>query len=207
MAVGPAAAVAHTVELDVHAFRGRLEVRHAKVIRPFAIHWERRGLVPELVRGLDPPTLEEIVAAVPDGLGLWIDLKGFTTSLCDRALATVGEHRPLTMSCRSWWVLGPATRRPDVGTYRSVGSRWQRWIAQRVRHPDGVVLHERLVDERCVARLRPRCSRIAAWAIGTVERALELEALGVDAVIVDDLALITTLRARLDAATGDRQDG
>ena len=33
---------ADTVELDVHLFRGRIEVRHAKVIWPFRIHWVPR---------------------------------------------------------------------------------------------------------------------------------------------------------------------
>lgn len=197
--IDAAAAVAHTIELDVHGFRRRLEVRHAKVIRPFAIHWERAGRV----RDLDPPVLHVIIDAVPADVGLWLDVKGFTRSLARRVLDAAGDHRPLTMSCRSWWVLRPVTGRTDVDTFRSVANRLQLWMALRMRHPDGVVLHERFVDADCVARLRPRCHRIAAWAIETVERAVELEQLGVDAVIVDDLELIGALRRRLDNHNDD----
>ena len=36
-----AGAVADVVEADVHLFRGRLEVRHAKTLGPFPRLWER----------------------------------------------------------------------------------------------------------------------------------------------------------------------
>jgi hypothetical protein len=198
-AVGPSAGVAHTVELDVHRFRGRLEVRHAKVVWPFRIYWERSGLVTDL----DPPSLADIVDALPVGVRPWLDLKGVSPRLATQALAAVGERRPVTLSCRSWWVLRAVARRPDVATFRSVGNRWQRWIALHVRHPDGVVMHERLADAATLERLRMRCSRVAAWAVESVERAIELDRLGVDALIVDDLGVLLDLRDRFERpATG-----
>lgn len=191
--------IADTVELDVHRFRGRLEVRHAKVIWPFPIYWERDGLV----AGLDPPGLADMIAAVPDDVRLWLDLKGVSARLASRALATLDGRRPVTMSCRNWWVLRKVAGEPGVDTFRSVGNRWQRGIAVRIRHPHGVVLHERLVDAATVERLRTRCRRIAVWAVGTVERALELDRLGIDAIIVDDLDLIRDLRHRFDPTSRD----
>jgi hypothetical protein len=44
--VAAAAGRADLVEIDVHLFRGRLEVRHAKVLWPTAILWEQWELVP-----------------------------------------------------------------------------------------------------------------------------------------------------------------
>src|SRR5690606_27401966 len=97
--VAAALAVADAIEIDVHTFRGRLEVRHAKVIWPCSIRWERWYLIPRS----DPrPTLAEILAVVPDGSHLWIDLKGFTPRFTRRVLRAVGDRHELTMSARSW---------------------------------------------------------------------------------------------------------
>ena len=47
-AMADALAVADTLELDVHLLRGRLDVRHSKVIWPFRIYWERgEGRLPD----------------------------------------------------------------------------------------------------------------------------------------------------------------
>jgi hypothetical protein len=187
--IGPALAVADTIELDVHALRGHLEVRHSKVVWPFRIYWERgHGLLEDQ----HPESLASILAAVPVDTGVWIDLKGFTGWLTRRVLRSVGDRRPLTMSCRSWWALRPA-RNGGVRTYRSVGSRWQLWLALRLRHPDGVVLHERFATPEHLARLR--CSHVAVWAVRDHQRAAELRALGMSAMILDDLDLIGALRA------------
>lgn len=190
--IGAAAAGADAVELDVHLLRGRLEVRHAKAVWPFRLYWERgEGLLPDE----QPPALADLIAAAPPGTRLWIDLKGFTGRLAGRVLREIGPGRELTMSCRSWWALGPA-RRARLRTYRSVGNRAQLWLALRLRHPDGVVLHERFATAEAIGRLRRRCERIAVWAVIDAERARDLHDLGVDTFIVDDFDLITSLRRR-----------
>lgn len=191
--IAPALDVADTVELDVHLFRGRPDVRHTKVIWPFRIYWER-GVW--LVRDEHPHDLADIVSAAPDDAHLWLDLKVFTSRLTRRLLREHGHRRPLTMSCRSWWALGPASRARDVRTFRSVGHRLQLWVALRLRHPDGIVMHERFAGPDNIARLRDRCSTIAVWAVTDLERATELRDLGIDALIIDDLDLIAAIRSR-----------
>lgn len=189
--IGPALAATDGVELDVHQFRGRLEVRHSKVLWPFRVYWERgRGILPDE----HPHELGSLLEAVPDGTHLWVDLKGFTGRLTRHVLREIGARRPLTMSCRSWWVLRPARRSPAVRTFRSVGNRWQLWLALRLRHPDGVVMHERFATPDRLVRLRDRCSGIAVWAVRDLPRAVELRDLGVSAVIIDDLGLIAAVR-------------
>jgi hypothetical protein len=193
-AMADALAVADTLELDVHLLRGRLDVRHSKVIWPFRIYWERgEGLLPDQ----HPPALTEIVDAVPDGTHLWIDLKGFTGRLPRHVLRAISARHPMasvTMSCRSWWALGPA-RRAGARTFRSVGNRAQRWLAVRLQHPDGIVLDERFATPDVLARLRGRCAGVAVWAVEDRARAEELDRLGVCAVIVDELGLIDDLRS------------
>src|SRR5690606_17023359 len=77
--VGPAVGAADAIELDVHLYRNRLEVRHAKLLLwPFARLWEKWEL---LGRDAPRPSLAAILDHVPDGVHLWFDLKGFTTRL------------------------------------------------------------------------------------------------------------------------------
>lgn len=188
--IAPAAAVADTVELDVHTFRGRLEIRHSKVIWPWRVYWER-GV--GIVRDEHPAALADIVAATPRETAMWADLKGFSGRFTRRVLQGFDDRPPDTVSSRSWWILGPA-RRAGVTTYRSVGSRWQLALALVLRHPDGIVIHERFVTRPRFDRLVGRCAGIAVWAVHDHERAVELRRLGVRALILDDLGLIASLR-------------
>lgn len=194
--VAASLAVADAIEIDVHTFLGRLEVRHAKVIWPFPIRWEQWYLVPRS----DPlPTLAEILAVVPDGSHLWLDLKGLTPQFTRRVLAAAGDRHRLTVSARAWWILGPALRHPEIRVMRSVGNRFQRWLVAlpplrpATADPEcrrGVVLHERLADGPSVARLRRHWAPVVTWAVEDLERIGTLAAAGVDGVIADDLALI-----------------
>lgn len=196
--ISPAVAVADAIELDVHLFRGRLEVRHTKVLWPLAVYWERW----ELVRDEPPVPLAEIVAAAPDGTHLWLDLKGFTPRLARRALEAVGDRRPLTASTRSWWALGPL-RRAGVRTFRSVGSRWQLWLVERVPiGGDGIVMHQRFATPEVVARLRRRTRQVVVWAIEDADRALAVADLGVTGIIADDLAVLAAVRAGVGPSAG-----
>ena len=192
--VAGALAVADVIELDVHQFRGRLEVRHAKVLWPLAIRWEPWYLIPASEPRV---TLDEMLAVVPAGSHLWLDLKGFTRGFTRRVLAVVGDRYDLTVSSRAWWILAVAGDRPGVRVMRSVGDRFQRWlVTQRWVRPtspvpgQGVVMHERLADADSVARIRRHWSPVVTWAVTDLGRVRELEQIGVTGVIADDLALI-----------------
>lgn len=199
--IAPALAVADTVELDVHVFRGRLEVRHAKVLWPFAVFWERWELLPDAPH----PELRTILDAADPDAHLWFDMKGFTGRLPKRLLAEVGERRPMTTSCRSWWALRRPRRIAGIRTFRSVGNRWQLWLVQRLRFDDqndGIVMHERFATAATLARLHRLTPRVIVWAIEDIERAMEVHALGVSGVIADDLEVLAEVRRRLGNAIG-----
>jgi glycerophosphoryl diester phosphodiesterase len=192
--ISRAAQVADAIELDVHRFRGRLEVRHAKVLWPFAVRWDRW----EVLAGSElRPTLQDIVEHVPAGTHLWIDLKGATPRLTRDVLGVVGDRFALTFSSRAWWILSPAQRVPGVRVMRSVGSRLQLWAVQRSWFQDerhGVAVHERLVSRSSIERVRPRSGDLVVWAVTDHTRLLELEELGVTGFIIDDLELIEVAR-------------
>lgn len=72
------AAGADVVEADVYAFRGRIEVRHARTLWPW---WSRRfevdGLRARLIAATEPrPLLREIVDAAGPDVSLMLDIKG-----------------------------------------------------------------------------------------------------------------------------------
>jgi glycerophosphoryl diester phosphodiesterase len=193
-----ALAVAHAAELDVHRFRGRIEVRHAKVLWPTSVRWDRWAFVDAAA---PRPTLDDILERLPRDTHLWIDLKGFDRGLTREVLAATAGFDRLTVSSRSWWILAPAHGRETVRPMRSVGNRFQRFLAdasarRSPRRPTGIVLHERLARPATVARLRDR-GPVVAWGAVTLERALELRELGVTGVIIDDLELIRQIRGHL----------
>lgn len=191
--IGPAAAVADTIEVDVHIRRRRLEVRHAKVIWPTRIQWDRWWIDPQPAV---PPSLGEILADLPDDTALWLDLKGFTTRVTKAILRELPDGRSVTMSSRSWWVLGPA-RAHGARTMRSVGSRSQVWAVARIRRwgpGDGVVINERFLSGRRLSRLLGLTPTVHTWGVTDLGRARELVDAGIGGVILDDLALIEQLR-------------
>lgn len=195
-----AARLADAVEIDVHLFRGRLEVRHAKVLWPSAVQWERW----EIVAGPGPaPRLAEVLCAVPDGTAVWLDLKGPSIRLPRRVRTEIVTVRGVTVSSRWWYNLRPFRRSGDVRTMRSVGNRVQLAVALRLRRHrpnDGIVIHQRLLTPSVALRLRHLTDHLCAWAVDDRRRASELVAMGCSGLIIDDLGLVAALVAELDGA-------
>lgn len=188
-----AAGVADLVELDVHLFRGRLEVRHSKVLWPTSRLWERWELLPpDALR----PSLDAAVEAVPEDAQMWLDLKGFTSRLSRQVIDRTDRRPPSTVSARSWWILRPWRRR-GVCTMRSVGSRWQLWAVRTIQswsELDGIVIDERLATTDVIRRLRRQTPTIVAWNVNDLRRAFDLIDHGVSGLIIDDVALIAEIR-------------
>lgn len=191
--VAAAADVADVVEIDVHLFRNRLEVRHAKILLwPWSRLWEKWHLLPA---DAPRPSLDEILATVPSDTGIWIDLKGFTTRLPRAVAAVVGDRPNVTYSARQWWLLGWVRRNTSSRTMRSAGSRWQRRLVTVIPSRDtGIVIDEELLVDGWFDRLRARTATLVAWGVEERARAHELITAGVDGLILDDLELVRALR-------------
>ena len=128
-----AGAVADVVEADVHLFRGRLEVRHAKTLGPFPRLWERWYL---LERDTPRLPLEEVLAAADPGIALMLDLKGADPRLPRAVLAAARERLAgpgLIVSGRIWRTVERLRGTPGIQTLHSVGSRRQ--LRALLRHP------------------------------------------------------------------------
>ncbi len=181
---------ADAVEADVHVHRGRVVLRHAKVLWPTSRLWERWYLLPI---DTDVAELADLLAAVDDETPLWLDLKCITRRAARRIRAAVPDGRPLFVSSRSWWVLGAFDNRPGTSLLRSCGNRAQLGLARRLTgrgRRRGIVAHERLLDDLDAVRaLSSQLPMLATWAVSTPRRARQLTEAGIAAVIVDDLDL------------------
>lgn len=181
------------VEVDVHLHRGRLEVRHGKLLWPTKRLWERWYLLPA---GTVAPSLDRILEAAGPDQPLWLDLKGPDRRLA-RALRPILEGRSdVTVSSKAWWVFSQLDGIAGLRRVRSAGNRFERLLLRMLpfrRHIDGVVLHERLLDQQWIERLRGKGGQAFAWAIEDRARAEELLGWGVRGLIIDDLDLIAAL--------------
>lgn len=180
------------VEVDLHWRQRRLEVRHAKVLWPTRRLWERWHLLPS---DAPVPELADVLAATEPDTHLLLDLKGVTRRVGREALRALGDRRPVTVSSKAWWVLGPL-RGTGVRTIRSAGNRIELFLLRHApfgRRVDGMGVHQRLLTEEVVAALRRRVDVLFAWGVEDDETAHRLTRWGVTGLIVDDEELLGRL--------------
>ena len=178
------------VEADVRLWHGRLEVRHLKTVGPLPILWDKWRLGNPFAPRLE---LRELLAEARRDTHLLLDLKGRNPRLAELVLDTLPDDRPVTLCARSRTLLEPFVGREHVRLFQSVGSRRQLRALLRntgARPLDGVSIHERLLDERVVADLRPHAATVISWPINSLQRAHELGLLGVQGLISDHPSLL-----------------
>lgn len=189
--VEPVRALADTIELDVRLERGRMVVRHPRRIWFTTRLWEPWRLLPRDATAL---RYDDAIGPVGGGLGLWIDCKGFSRQLPDRAVraARAGDpsgSRRLTVSSKAWWALASVAHDEDIRVIRSVSNRWELFLLRRLPSRidiDGVVARSDLLDGRLVRELKQRYDLVFSWSIPDVAIGSQLTAWGVDGLIIDD---------------------
>jgi glycerophosphoryl diester phosphodiesterase len=205
------AAGAHVLEADVHAFRGRLEVRHHKSAGPLPWYWDRRGghgvpllqdhwhLVPRSEPQLE---LVELVRAAREARTLMLDLKGVggVGPAVVRALHQEVPQVPLLV-CARWWpsvdaFAGVSWARPVLSA-RGRGELVRLHRRLRRSAPYGVSVHRSLLDAQVVAALHERVELVMTWPVNDAAALEDVLRLGVTGVITDDEAV---LRAVVEAA-------
>ena len=185
------------VEADVRLFRGRPEIRHLKSVGPLPLYWDRWAFASPFRRSL---VLAELLAATRPETELMLDLKGRDPRLAAIVRTELEPYLPerrFAVCARSWELL-EAFDDLSVRRFASVGSRRQlRALLARYAQTgvDGVSIHERLLDARVVAELRPVAGLVLTWPVNAPARARELVGLGVDGLISDRAGLIAPLAA------------
>jgi glycerophosphoryl diester phosphodiesterase len=181
---------ADLVEADVHAFRGRLEVRHHKSFGPWWL-WERG----EMVRRRDTVLFDvrRLLAAADGDPRLMLDLKGIHPWLARRLATVLRDVAAITICTQHWWMLDAFRDLPHVRLVLSAGSRrgLRRLRARlRARPSYGACVHRRLLTPELVAELRRGAEVVLTWPVDTAEELLDAQRLGVDGVIGKDLAVL-----------------
>jgi glycerophosphoryl diester phosphodiesterase len=193
-----AAVHADVVEADVHLFRGRLEVRHAKTLGPIPVLWERWYL---LDRGTPRISLEAVLEAAAPDVGLMLDLKGIDPRLPGRVLRAAEARLAETglfVSSRAWRLVDRLHGAPGVRTLHSVGNRRELRALLR-RYPsgalEGVSVHRRLLEPAVVSALRVRAPQVWSWPVDDLATARSLADWGVTGFISDAPHLLQPVRA------------
>ena len=194
---------ADMVEADVWLDRGRVEVRHTKTMGPVPLLWDRWSLAPGWTPRL---LLRDLLAALPDGAGLMLDLKGHDRGLAPAivdALASSSYGGPVAVCTRVWPLLAPLAAHDDIALLYSAGNR--RELRQLLEHgtptrAEGVSVHRRLLDAPTVAALHRIAPLVATWPVNDIARLDALLDWGVSGVTTDELSIVREAAQRRAAA-------
>lgn len=188
------------VEADVHAYRGRLEMRHLRSSGGLPFLWDKDLLV----RRRNHPTVElrEVIEALGGDHRLMIDLKGLHPRLASSVaelLRSAVPDRALTVCTKSWGMLD-AFDVPVrlVASAASAGglARLRRRLASVSHRPvHGVSVRRSLLTPSLTRELHDATGMVLAWPVDTAEALQQARALGVDGVISKDLGLLAEVLA------------
>lgn len=188
-AIAGASAHADVIEADVHLFRGRLEVRHAKTIGPLPVLWERWYL---LDHDTPRPVLQDLLSTVERDVDLMLDLKGPDPRLPRAVLCAVSgwltDGRRLVVSSRVWRTVDRLRGVPGIATLHSAGSRRQLRALLHRYGPgelEGISVDHRLLSREIVSALRQRAGNVWTWPVNDLATACRLEEWGVTGFITD----------------------
>ena len=188
-----AGAGADYVEVDVWLHRGRLEVRHERTMGPLPFYWDKWRVWRK--RG-KPLLLDEVLAALPERMGVMLDLKGTERGLPEAILQSLRRHgheHPVMVSSRFWDYLPSLADYPDILLFFSVGRPWEMWRVRpllELRENDAICVRYGMLSAGEVRDLKSKVALVSTWGInddGRLERVLEW---GVDAIITDEVSIM-----------------
>jgi glycerophosphoryl diester phosphodiesterase len=186
------------VEADVHAYRGRLEIRHHKSLGPWWL-WDHG----EFVRRPGAPLLElrHVLEALGGDSRLMLDLKGLHPTLAGKVSAAFHElspGTPFTVCTQHWWMLNAFRAFPQLRVVLSAGSRrgLKRLLARLHEAPAyGVSVHRELLTPDVVHALRRRTQTVLTWPVDSADGLEDAQRLGVGGVISKSSAILGTVLA------------
>lgn len=193
---------ADVIECDVHAHRGRLEVRHLKTAGPLPFLWDRW----ELASASKPRLgLQELLDADRRGTTFMLDLKGRRASTGRAVAELLHERVPErdVLACGRFWPNVDAVA--ELGFVRPVLSARNRAelaaLRRRLRAggrgtPYGVSVHASLLDEQVVAMLRDHVEVVMTWPIDDLATLDRVVRLGANGVITNEPDILEEVRRR-----------
>jgi len=185
------------VEADVHAYRGRLEVRHLRSMGGLPFLWDKDSLVRRWRH--EHLDLAGLIDALGDDSRLMIDLKGVHPRLAPMVARLLRESVPdreLTVCTKAWWMLDafdlPVQRVLSAASRRGL-SKLRARVAREPVH--GVSVRLSMLDARVVDELHRGTDRVMVWPVDTTQALDRARSIGADGVISKDLDLLKGLLA------------
>lgn len=185
------------VEADVHAYRGRLEVRHLRSMGGLPFLWDKDAVVRRWRH--EHLDLAGLIAALGDDHRLMIDLKGLHPRLAPMVARQLRESAPgrgLTVCTKAWWMLDafdlPVQQVLSAASRRGLAKLRAR-VARAPVH--GVSVRLSMLDARVVDELHRGTDRVLVWPVDTAEALDRARSIGADGVISKDLDLLKGLIA------------
>ncbi|HEX5088421.1 MAG TPA: glycerophosphodiester phosphodiesterase [Nocardioides sp.] len=193
---------ADVVECDVHAYRGRLEVRHLKTAGPLPFLWDRWEL-----RSSSAPRLglEELLAAGARGATFMLDLKGrrvATGRAVAQLLRDCAPDRDVLVCGRYWPSVDHVAELDFVRSVLSARNRAELTALRRrlssasSPRPHGVSLHASLLRAPLTAWLHDRVQVVMTWPVDDATTLDRVLALGATGIITNEADVLRAVRAR-----------
>jgi glycerophosphoryl diester phosphodiesterase len=191
------AAGADLIEADVHLYRRRLEVRHTKTMGVLPWLWDRWYLVPA---GGPRLQLAELLEALPDGVTLMLDLKGWHPWLGRQvaaAMESAAPGRPYAVAGRAWAMLDAFEELDHVRIIHSVATpREASALSRRLRghRSDAVCVKLALLSQpRWATHLRALSPSLFTWPVADSAAAGSALEFGAGGLIVDGVDFLGQL--------------
>lgn len=190
---------ADIVEADVHAYRGRIEVRHLKTLGRLPLLWDRWCLARGWGHRLVLSELAEELAASP-GPAIMLDLKGSDPTLPGAVIEAIAELRGLrrVLVCgQNWTLVDQFIDVRGIDVLHSIGTPEQlaAFDARTDIRGDGISIHRKLLTASVARRLRERVRFVTTWPVNNdtvLERVLDY---GVTAITTDRDEIIERIHA------------
>jgi glycerophosphoryl diester phosphodiesterase len=186
-----AAIGADVIEADLHLYRGRVEVRHLKIVRraPFLL-WDRWYLAPGWTKRLLLPEFAARIGATP-GPAVMLDLKGHDAKITDAVLGHLEEiqaNRDVWVCSPDWPLHEPLRDLPDLRDLQSIGTQPQldAFLAGKVQGEiAGISIQRLILTADVLARLKERSSFVITWAVNDLAALDQVAAMGVSGISTD----------------------
>ncbi|GAB3263401.1 glycerophosphodiester phosphodiesterase [Nocardioides dilutus] len=193
---------ADVIECDVHAHRGRLEVRHLKTAGPLPFLWDTWELASASAPRLG---LQELLDAEHRGTTFMLDLKGRRASTGRAVAELLHSWAPAhdVLVCGRFWANVDTVA--ALGFVRPVLSARNRAelaaLRRRLRAggpgtPYGVSVHASLLDEPVVAMLRDHVEVVMTWPVDDLPTLDRVVGLGANGLITNEPEILTEVRRR-----------
>jgi glycerophosphoryl diester phosphodiesterase len=188
------------IEADIWVRGDQLVAHHDRPLGPLPLTIGGTGIHRE---DTDPVMLREILEAVGSHTRVVLDLRSWLADPAPdlaRELLRIEDRSHLTVSCEAWQIADRLRAwMPDLRVAYSIRSEPQlrRYVHSSIAYRGSArpiaIRHDLLHTPEEVDALRRHAGTIAAWTVDDVDRALELAAWRVDAIVSNHLTVLNAL--------------